>query len=162
MDILVGVTNQKLRITTNLKNLIAGSRQFIRFIFELSDEWDGLVTFAQFQQGENAYNVFLDDENAAYLPPEIGPGTCKMMLYGDNGTIIATTNYITFTLDENILIHDAQSTDISKSLYDQLIEMVSNVTSWADYNPEEIIASLDKKAEASDLESEVSRAQAAE
>lgn len=127
MDIYVSVDNQKLRVATNLKNLISGTQQFIRFIFELSEDWDGLHPFVQFRQDDVGYNQYLDAENSAYLPSEIQPGTCTMMLYGSNGTIKATTNYITFTIDENYLLVDANSTNISQSLYDQLIAMVENV-----------------------------------
>lgn len=35
------------------------------------------MTFAQFMQNGVAYNQYLDEENSAYLPPEIGVGTCR-------------------------------------------------------------------------------------
>ena len=57
MELLVNVNNQKLRLATNLKSLVAGSQQFIKLTFNLSEEWDDLLTFAQFIQGENAYST---------------------------------------------------------------------------------------------------------
>lgn len=134
MDILVNVANQKLKIATNLKSLVAGTQEFVRFVFNTSGDWDGLATFAQFRQNGVAYNQYLDDDKAAYLPSEIGVGTCTVMLYGSNGNTIATTNYLTLTIDENILVSDAQSTDISLSLYNQLVSKVNSLSTWNEQN----------------------------
>ena len=109
MDIYVDVVGQKLRIATNLKNLVAGSQKFVRFNFYLSSDWDNLETFAQFRQGKDAYNVYLDEENSVYLPAEIVAGSCTMMLYGSRGQVIGTTNYITLTIDDNSLVTEWMS-----------------------------------------------------
>lgn len=127
MDILVNVVNQKLKIATNLKNLVAGTQKFIKFTFNLPDDWDNLLTFVQFQQNGVAYNTYLDENNGTYLPSEIGAGICTMMLYGSNEKTIATTNYLVLTIDENILISDANSTEISESLYNQLVSQVNDL-----------------------------------
>jgi len=131
MDIIVNVVNQKLRIATNLRNCVSGSQQFVRFIFNLPDEWIGLSPFAQFIQNGEGYNVYLDSDNSCYLPSEISGGECLLLLYGSNGTVIATTDAVVLTLDENALISDAQSTDISQSLYDQMMERISSITNGA-------------------------------
>ena len=169
MDILVNVANQKLKIATNLKSLVAGTQEFVRFVFNTSGDWDGLATFAQFIQNGVAYNQYLDDDKSAYLPSEIGVGTCTVMLYGSNGNTIATTNYLTLTIDENILVSDAQSTDISLSLYNQLVSKVNSLSTWNEQNAADLIAvdkdlqqQINTKAAASDLATEISRAKAAE
>lgn len=120
MDILVNVVNQKLKVATNLKQYVDGTQKFIRFVFNLGNEWDGLKVFAQFQQ-DKAYNVYLDEDNGAYLPPEIKEGTCTLMLYGSSGDVIGTTNYLTLKIDPNMLVSDAESTEISESLYNQMV-----------------------------------------
>ena len=132
MELLVNVNNQKLRLATNLKSLVAGSQQFIKLTFNLSEEWDDLLTFAQFIQGENAYSQYLDENNSVYLPHEIQAGTCKVILYGtgsqgEGSQIIATTNYLEFTIDENITVANASSTEISQSLYDQLANQFNTI-----------------------------------
>lgn len=169
MDILVNVANQKLKIATNLKSLVAGTQEFVRFVFNTSGDWDGLATFAQFRQNGVAYNQYLDDDKAAYLPAEIGVGTCTVMLYGSNDNTIATTNYLTLTIDENILVSDAQSTDISLSLYNQLVSKVNSLSTWNEQNAADLIAvdkdlqqQINTKAAAADLTAEISRAKAAE
>ena len=169
MDILVNVANQKLKIATNLKSLVAGTQEFVRFVFNTSGDWDGLATFAQFMQNGVAYNQYLDEDKAAYLPSEIGVGTCTVMLYGSNDKTIATTNYLTLTIDENILVSDANSTDISLSLYNQLVSKVNSLSTWNEQNAADLIAvdkdlqqQINKKAAATDLTTEISRAKAAE
>lgn len=129
MEIFVNVVNQKLKVATNLKNYVSGTQEFIRFVFGLSDDWDDLSVFAQFRQGSEAYNVYLDTNNSAYLPPEIGAGTCTLMLYGSHNRTRATTNYLTLTIDENILVTNADSTEISTSLYEQLVTRVNTLES---------------------------------
>lgn len=169
MDILVNVANQKLKIATNLKSLVAGTQEFVRFVFNLTGDWDGLLTFAQFRQDGVAYNQYLDDDKSAYLPAEIGTGTCTLMLYGSNDKTIATTNYLTLSIDENILVSDANSTEISQSLYNQLVTKVNSLTTWNEQNAAELIAKdkelqeqINKKALQTDLEAEITRAKKAE
>ena len=169
MDILVNVANQKLKIATNLKSLVAGTQEFVRFVFNTSGDWDGLATFAQFMQNGVAYNQYLDEDKAAYLPSEIGVGTCTVMLYGSNKNTIATTNYLTLTIDENILVSNAESTDISLSLYNQLVTKVNTLSTWNDQNASDLVEvdknlqqQINTKAAAADLTAEVSRAKAAE
>lgn len=169
MDILVNVANQKLKIATNLKSLVAGTQEFVKFTFNLTGDWDDLMTFAQFQQNGVAYNAYLDDDNSAYLPSEIGVGTCTLMLYGSNDKTIATTNYLTLTIDENIIVSDANSTEISESLYTQLVTKVNTLLTWNEQNAADLQAvdkdlqiQINKKASQSDFEKEVARAKTAE
>lgn len=137
MDIFVNVVNQKLHITTNIKSLVAGTQKFIRFVFNLDEGWSGLFPFAQFVQDGVAYNVLLTTDtdgtkDIAYLPSEIKAGTCTLMLYGSAGEVIGTTNYITLKIDNNILISDAQSTELTDSVYQQLVELVGDYTTSID------------------------------
>ena len=169
MKIQVIVDGQKMRIPSNLKGYISGSQEFVYFTFELSSDWDGLMTFAQFRQESKAYNVYLDENNGAYLPPEIGAGTCTVMLYGTYNKVIATTNFLTLTVDESILVRDAESTEISESLYQQLVTKVNALSSWNGQSVtdlQKVDADLQKqinrKAENNDLIDEVNRAKAAE
>ena len=169
MDILVNVANQKLKIATNLKSLVAGTQEFVRFVFNLTGDWDDLMTFAQFSQNGVSYNQYLDENKSAYLPAEIGVGTCTLMLYGSNENTIATTNYLTLTIDENILVSDAQSTEISQSLYNQLVTRVNTLLTWNEQNAADLIAvdrdlqrQINTKAAAADLTAEIARARQAE
>lgn len=158
MEIYVSVSNQKLKIASNLKSLVAGTQEFIRFTFALDKDWDGLTTFAQFIQNDVGYNQVLDSNNSAYLPAEIVEGTVKMLLYGVGGNTRATTNYITLTIDKNHLIEDAQSTAITQSVYQQLVNYIDSQTVTTEY----VDAKLATKANASALAQEIERAQGVE
>ena len=135
MDILVNVINQKLKTKANTKRLVSGTQKFIRFKFSLDDAWDGLSVFAQFIQNGKAYNDYLDENNSVYLPPEIKDGKFDVLLYGSGSNTIATTNYLTFEVDKNILISDAQSTEITESLYNKLVNIVETYTSQLSGTP---------------------------
>lgn len=132
MEIFVNVTNQKLSIASSFCNVVSGSQEFVKFKFILGEEWNGLLTFAQFTQNGRAYNSYLNEENCAYLPSEIQGGVCTLMLYGADGTIKATTNYLTLKVENSALVSDASSTDISQSLYDQLIDRFNKLSSRFD------------------------------
>lgn len=126
-DVPIRVNGQKLYLQANHYKLATGSQLFIRFVFDMSDDWDGLTTFAQFRQGDTAYNVYLDSNNSVTLPSEITSGECRMMLYGNGGeNVIATTGQIRFCVTDNSFISDDQSTIITPSLYEQMVEMVSH------------------------------------
>lgn len=129
MNILVDVVNQKLKVKTNTKRLVSGTQRFIKFRFNLDDEWNDLLVFAQFIQNGVAYNDYLDEHNSVYLPPEINEGKFNVLLYGSGSNVIATTNYLTFGVDKNMLIHNEQSTEITESLYNKLVNIVKTYTS---------------------------------
>lgn len=121
MDILVNVVNQRLKVATNQKTFVAGTQEFIRFVFELSNDWTNLTTFVQFQQNDKSYNVYLDEESAAHLPPEIVSGTLTIALQGNLRRTIAKSQSLTFAVDVDPIKSDSSGTEITLSLYDQLI-----------------------------------------
>lgn len=169
MSIYVNVVNQRLSIASSFDNIISGSQEFVKFKFNLGDEWNGLMAFAQFRQNGTAYNQYLDDDDCAFLPAEIGAGTCTLMLYGSGGKTIATTNYLTLKVDSDILVSDAQSTEISQSLYNQLVAKIEAVTSWngqsvtdLENKTADLQAQVNRKADATTLQTEIIRAKAAE
>ena len=153
MDIIVNVSHQRLRIANDLKTLVAGTQRFIRFVFKLPNEWSNLKVFAQFTQDGNGYNIYLDENNAVYLPSQIRSGTCTLMLYGtapsnvpiDDETVYirATTNILSFTIQPNMLVEGVESTDINPTLYDQLVaqfeELSHQIVDMDDEQVQELI-----------------------
>lgn len=113
MDIFVNVSNQKLRVATNQKSLASGTQKFVRFVFNLSPEWDELNVFAQFRQGDAVYNYDLDENNCVYLPIEIVPGSFTLMLCGDKDHVIATSNYVTFVMNDSHFTKDGNSLSVA-------------------------------------------------
>lgn len=127
MEITINVVNQKLRLATNLRDYVSGSQNFVRFIFNLSEDWDDLYPFTQFIQNGTTYNIYLDSENSVYMPPEIQPGECRLTLYGANNGIKATTDTLRLEIDQSMLVMDANSTEIPASLYEQLVNRVDQL-----------------------------------
>lgn len=135
--VYINVVNQKLSLASSCDGFVSGSQKFVKFKFNLEDVWDNLSPFVQFQQNGKAYNQYLDSEGCAFLPHEIDAGSFSLMLYGSGETVIATTNYLTFRVYKNNIISDAESTEISQSLYDQMIDKVNEVTSLTQGKPGE-------------------------
>lgn len=169
MDILVDVVNQRLQTATNLTSFIAGTQEFIRFVFNLDSDWDNLLTFAQFTQNGVSYNQYLDEENGACLPSEIEAGTCTLTLFGSYENKKATTNHLTLEITENNLVSDGNSTQITLTLYEQLASEVHSLSTWknqfkADYSAADaaLQQQINTKANQSDLQREISTARAAE
>lgn len=140
MDILVNVTNQKLKVATNQKTFVAGTQEFIRFVFELSEDWLQLSTFVQFQQNNKSYNVYLDEENAAYLPPEIQSGEMTIALQGNLRRTIAKSSSLTFGVSVDPIKSDSNGTEITLSLYDQLAGSIAGIEADVDALEERMVA----------------------
>ena len=124
MDILVTVEGQKMKLASNQTHHIEGSSQFVKFVFDLSDEWVGLDTNVQFIQNGEAYGQKLDgsgNKKYAFLPNGITEGECKMVLYGGDGTIRATTNYIPLSIGKDISALRTLSENISRTDYEQAL-----------------------------------------
>lgn len=106
MDVYVDVVGQKLKIATNQKRFVAGTQNFIRFVFGLSGDWIGLTSFAQFKQNGNPYNRTLNSANAVYLPTDIVAGEFTLALQGEGSGKVAKTFEIRL-----LAIKDPFSTD---------------------------------------------------
>lgn len=92
MEVQVNVIGQKLKIATNCKTFVEGTRNFIKFVFALPDEWVGLDVHAQFVQDGNAFNAQLDSNYCVFLPYEIHDGLCELILYGESDITMAVTD----------------------------------------------------------------------
>lgn len=162
MDILVSVTNQQLRLESQIKKLIYGTKDFIRLVFSLTGDWDGLRVCAQFSQGQNVYNEYLDADNSVYFPSEIQPGTCFLILYGTDGERTALTDRLKIVIDENEYITNASSTQITQTLYEQLISYINNTVSGIDDRIAPLEAASPTHATTAALTAETERAMNAE
>ena len=137
-EVYINVSGQKRSAAPSCGGFVDGSQRFVRFIFYLGEDWEGLTVAAQFAQSGTAYNVLLDEQNCAYLPPEIKEGTFSLTIRGTAGDVIATTNALIFRATKNSFVSDAQSTEITPSLYNQLVDKVNSIASWDVEGVEEI------------------------
>ena len=129
MDVHVAVDGQRMTFLDSGYRFAPHSQKFIKFQFDLSDDWSELTVFAQWTQNGHSYNSYLDSEHCVYLPSEIMSGECSMMLYG-TGTSgeIGTTNAVKLCIATDAFVADGQSTVITQSLYDQLVAIVQVAT----------------------------------
>lgn len=131
MDIKIRVCGQIIKEPPAYIQFAPGSRNFVNFVFDLSDDWSGLTTYAQFSQDGVAYNVKLDTNNSAYLPAEITTGIVTLMLFGHGGSdVVGTTNHLTFKIGDNVFIGSGEipgdgSPGIIYFLSDEDIEKIS-------------------------------------
>lgn len=132
MDIEVKVIGQKLRIPSNLKIFSPNSQEFVKFIFDMTPDWDGLTVFAQFRQGEETYNIYLDEDNSVMLPNELTHGRCYLTLYGTEGNTVGTSNCIELFIDDSRFIASTSNIDVTPTLYAQLVDTVNNYKSDTD------------------------------
>ncbi len=135
MDILVTVEGQKMKIATNQRRHIEGSKQFVRFRFDLSEEWRDMIIFANFVQGNVLYPVQLDSTACAYLPSEVKEGNCLLVLYGgtsgkqtsenDAGSVIkATTEPLFLDIGKDVTAQKVPElvTDTEQSNYERMLK----------------------------------------
>lgn len=117
MSILVNVVGQKMYVSSTMSCIVDGSRNFVKFRFNLSEDWDGLQVKAQFKQNGTVYHRILDDENSVFLPSEIVAGTCTLMLTGSSNTFVfGTSNYLTLKIEKNIYQPSTGSGDSSGTI----------------------------------------------
>lgn len=135
MNILVTVEGQKMRIATDQQRHIEGSKRFVRFRFDLSEEWHDMIIFANFVQGDKLYPVQLDSSACAYLPSEVREGNCLLVLYGgtsgkqtsedDAGSVIkATTEPLFLDIGKDITAQKVPElvTDTDQSNYERMLK----------------------------------------
>ena len=125
MEVPVIVEGQRMIMEQSGYRFAPKSQKFIKFMFRFSDDWAGLTVFAQWKQGNNVYNSFLDYNDCVYMPMELTDGQCMMMLYGtgEDG-VIGTTLPIKLCISNDLFVADSDSTVITQSLYDQLVAAV--------------------------------------
>ena len=103
MEVFVNVIGQKLRIPSNFKKVIAGSKNFVKLVFTLSSDWAYMTPHAKFVQDWNVFDASLGSDHTCYLPSGIVPGKFTLTLYGVglDGEIIAVTNDILLFAEES-------------------------------------------------------------
>ena len=142
MTIIIDVTDQQIAVKGHKVPLAPHSKNFIKLTFLLSSEWKNFKTFAQFRQSNNPpVNVYLDESNSVYVPREIKAGNFTVMLYGAGESIIGTTNCLIFDMVDNCFSADAIETDLTPTLYQQLLNEFKSYLASTKVNSESATAS---------------------
>lgn len=129
MDVEVIVMGQKISFHSNAANIVSGSNNFVRFVFNFSKDWGLLTKYAQFTQDDNTYSVVISSDNSCYLPREVYGGNCTVVLHGigvTNGGVIATTNTLKFDVIKSDYVYDGSSEVVD----DDYIATVEELTDY--------------------------------
>lgn len=136
MNIYINVSEQKLQVSGYPRTFVAGTVDFIKFIFTLNDQWEDLLVTAQFEQNGKTYYQYLDENNSVYLPAGLTDGLCELSLYGTNGIITATSEKVAFKLLENTFHITSSGLNQSSDMYSQLVDKLLGIQSefdiWVD------------------------------
>jgi hypothetical protein len=168
------VEDQSLRWYGRPPKIADDSIEFVRFQFHLPEDWDPLVSVAQFTQVDT-YNMLLD-KDTCFLPKELTAGLCKMSLFGytEGKPLRATSIPLVFQIEESGFVSSAETPiPPTPDLYAQLIEYFSSIagsggggSGSGTINPEDIAAAVEdylskNPPEVPDLSDEVTRAETA-
>ena len=160
MNITINVVGQKLM--TNYTQIVEGSQNFVKFTFNLPNEWKEINPSACFSQdGKAPIGKILETDTDGqtfftYLPPEITEGKCELSLFGakesENGDIIGTSNCLTLTIDKKGAV-DVVESQPTESIYLQWMEKVrldtlSTIDNAVSEAKEDIITASDQAAKA--------------
>ena len=145
MNITINVVGQKM--TTNYKKIVEGSQNFVKFTFNLPDEWKEINPSACFCQGDKVVKVLLDTNNSVFLPSQITSGKCELMLYGakengESGDIIGTSNSIVLQIDSTHSVEWAEDIEYVESQYAGWVDRILSDAKVEIMNVQETINTL--------------------
>ena len=134
----------KVKVTSEVEklgvwnNIPSDSVNSVKIKFEFAEDWNDLICTAQFTQGENTYNILIED-NECIVPAELTEGEFELSVFGakSDGTAYRATSV---SLVEDIygsgFVGDGETPiPPTPDLYDQLI------TKFATSNNYDYIAS---------------------
>lgn len=127
MDVKINVVGQKLYFNANT-TIVSGSRNFVKFVFSFTKDWDMLTKYVQFIQGGNSYTTEVGNDDSCYLPYQIESGECLMHVYGLRAynLIVATTSSLKFIVEKSDLMTGGSDIEFD----DENIATVSEVEDY--------------------------------
>ena len=108
------------------KAIPTGQVGFSKIGFEFSSEWDGMTKIAQFRQGENKYNVAVEN-NECTCPNELVKGWVSVSVRGYSETaVIATANEILLPVSTGFQPGGIPPVPPTPDLYQQLLKPIQD------------------------------------
>lgn len=118
--------NQKLSYIT--KPIIAsGDFEVDTVSFDLNETWDGYRRTAVFYRNvEDAFHVFMNDENTCTIPHEVleDPGAMYIGIFGIRDGKTLTSNMVVCNIDRGAIISIGRVSDPTPDVYAQIISMI--------------------------------------
>lgn len=108
------------------KAIPTGQVGFSKIGFEFSPEWDGMTKIAQFMQGENKYNVAVEN-NECTCPNELVKGWVSVRVRGySETTVIATANEILLPVSTGFQSGGIPPIPPAPDLYQQFLKVIQD------------------------------------
>lgn len=115
--------------------------------FEFCDRWSGMVIVAQFTQGEDTYNVTVDDvTNTVTMPNELVAGDVDISAFGEHPVtgVRITTIPVKKKIDKSGFVGDGETPiPPTPDLYTQLLRRIENATA-GEVSEEQIAAAVEQ------------------
>lgn len=132
------------------KAIPTGQVGFSKIGFEFSSEWDGMTKIAQFMQGENKYNVAVEN-NECTCPNGLVKGWVSVRVRGYSETdVIATANEILLPVSTGFQSGGIPPIPPAPDLYQQFLKVIQDqIGDLADLTTEEkenLVAAINEAA----------------
>lgn len=126
--------------------LVTESKNYVRAIFEFSNDWDGITKTAIFKKGENVYHVILEDD-ACMVPWEVlaTDGSFIVSVFGGD-LITADSAYIRVT--KSAYEDGGAPAEPTPSVYEQVISALESKVAESDLDGTSIYKGEDGKIHA--------------
>ncbi len=121
------VCNQ--HISTDDICVVADSRNYLLALFEFDSTWEGVIKTAVFSNGENVYNMLLDDDMCR-IPAEVvcGDGFFVSVFGGD----LITADRVKISVTPSGMVEGVAPPEPTPSVYDQMLTLVATEAAAAE------------------------------
>lgn len=133
MILLFTVDHQRMD-TSNVRHVVADSREYLKAKFIFTPDWDGCVKTAIFSGTEKAYEVLLTGDECT-VPHEVLGGRFGVSVFGINGDMRITTDTAYITVHKSGFAEGETPSDPTPTVYEQLL---GGLTATADGLKQEI------------------------
>ena len=126
-DIIVQVRNQRIKCVD--QTIVSDSRNHQYVKFEFDSDWDGLIKTAVFRNGENVFNVLIDDTCRCLIPEgALKSGVLEISVFG--GDRITATAACFNVVKSGYVSADAPPAP-EPDVYASLVELAANAVNVA-------------------------------
>lgn len=126
-DIIVQVRNQRIKCVD--QTIVSDSRNYQYVKFEFDSDWDGLIKTAVFRNGENVFNVLIDDTCRCLIPEgALKSGVLEISVFG--GDRITATAACFNVVKSGYVSADAPPAP-EPDVYASLVELAANAVNVA-------------------------------
>lgn len=140
MILLFTVDHQRMD-TSNVRHVVADSREYLKAKFIFTPDWEGCVKTAIFSGTEKAYEVLLTGDECT-VPHEVLGGRFGVSVFGINGDMRITTDTAYITVHKSGFAEGETPSDPTPTVYEQLLGTIEDNKQAAEADTEAVKALL--------------------